>query len=173
MSLGALSFQGRALSLRRASGADWPALLGLLEETEDWMGEEGPWDRGHHRGQAEVLRAWIDEHEWVLAEEASELAAAVLLMRDDPRWAGYSGEAVYVHKLIGRRGRSWRGVGKALLDWVEAREEGRSGRVRLDTSVASPGLVRFYERAGYHARGEIDEPPWRLRLFEKMVRSEP
>ncbi len=66
----------------------------------------------------------------------------------------FAGRVLFVENMVVRAGYRGRGVGQALMRWLEAlaRTMGCE-KVTLDAYVVNVTARRFYERLGYDARG--------------------
>ncbi len=121
----------------------------------------------------EELGERIDRGELYVVEEGGEVAATLTLLWDDPFfWGERSPDAVYLHKLAVRRAFAGRGLGKAIVEWVDA-EAAAAGRgyVRLDCQRDDPGIREYYERLGFEHRGDMDDDSrFPVALYERAVR---
>jgi len=154
--------------------------LDLLEELADWMHSRGieQWPRGRARGGRDYYAASIERRELHLAFAGDELAGGLRLLRRDPIvWPDISeDDALYLYTLAVRRTFSGRGLGRELLAWAE-RQVIAAGRqyLRLDCVPHNMFLRRYYEDAGFAARGEIDAVypglphAMALRRYEKAI----
>lgn len=140
---------------------DLDRFLDLLEELAEWMHVRGieQWPRGRARNGRDYYRASIDQGELHLAFLHDEFVGGLRLLRHDPVvWPEIStDDALYVYTLAVRRTFSGRGIGRELLAWAE-KQVGEAGRqyLRLDCVPDNAFLRRYYEDAGFVARGEID-----------------
>lgn len=105
---------------------------------------------------------------------AQSVATVTLELADPTRWGrqrGGDGTAGYVHGLAVRRDHAGRGVGRALLAWVEQRVAAADRRhVRLDVMASKTRLRGYYERAGYACAGETIINGGAVALYQKRVR---
>jgi ribosomal protein S18 acetylase RimI-like enzyme len=150
-----------SLKIATASTDDLDRYLDLLEELAEWMHSRGieQWPRGRARNGRDYYKASVDRQELHLAFVAGEFAGGLRLLKSDPVvWPDVvEGEALYLYTLAVRRTFSGRGVGRELLAWAE-RQVAAAGRryLRLDCVPGNAFLRRYYEDAGFIARGEID-----------------
>jgi len=168
------------LNVVPATPDDLPRYIDLLEELADWLHSRGidQWPRGRARSSPGYYGTSIEKKEVHLASVGDELTGAVRLLMSDPIvWPEFpDGDAVYVYNLAVRRSWAGHGLGRRLLDWAEqqAADLGRQ-YVRLDCRAGNTTLHRYYEQAGFIARGEVDaiypQPVGleRLQRFEKAV----
>lgn len=167
------------LNIVRARGSDLERFIDLLEELAEWMHERGieQWPRGRARNGRDYYKASIDRGELHLAFVGEEFAGGLRLLQRDPVvWPDAADDALYLYNLAVRRTFTGRGLGRALLAWAE-QQAAASGRryLRLDCVPGNMFLRRYYEDAGFVARGEIDAVypglggVMPLRRYEKAV----
>ena len=144
-----------------AGASDLDRFVDLLEELAEWMHGRGitQWPRGRARNGRDYYKTSIERHELHLAFIGDELAGGLRLLQRDPVvWPDVpEDEALYLYTLAVRRTFSGRGLGRELLAWAEQQVVARDRRyLRLDCVPGSAFLRRYYEDAGFVARGEID-----------------
>jgi GNAT superfamily N-acetyltransferase len=164
----------------RAVESDLDRYIDLLEELAEWMHTRGivQWPRGRARNGLDYYKASIERGEVHLAFVGDECAGGLRLLQGDPIvWPDIVvDDALYLYNLAVRRVFSGRGLGRDLLTWAE-RQVAASGRryLRLDCVPGNMFLRRYYEEAGFAARGEIDAVypglpgVMPLRRYEKTV----
>ncbi len=89
---------------------------------------------------------------------------------DPVPWAVPEAPARYLNRLAVNPELQGRGVGGWCLSYiaeVAAREEARA--IRCDVLEANAGLRRFYEAAGYHARGTRRHSGWEFVSYERLI----
>ena len=154
--------------------------IDLLEEVAAWLDTRGikQWPVGRFRLTADYYAESIGRREVQLMFLGNELVGTLrLLLREPIVWPDVvEDDAVYVFNLAVRRPWADRRFGHRLLAWAEGRAASLARRyVRLDCLVDNDFLRRYYEKAGFEERGEIDaqfpEPvgTLRLRRYEKRV----
>jgi hypothetical protein len=133
------------LAFRQATAADSDVVLGLLNESAQWL-----LDRGIRQWYVPFPRPLIENdlehHRVFLATVERAIVATAAALDEDPRfWGDQPAGSWYIHRLARRRDAP--GAGRALLAWIEqrARREGVE-RLRLDCGEA---LRTYYEAAGY------------------------
>src|SRR5215471_8252631 len=169
-----------SLTIATATADDLDRYLDLLEELAEWMHARGieQWPRGRARNGRDYYAASVQRQELHLAFVGDEFAGGLRLLSSDPVvWPEIAADdALYLYTLAVRRTFSGRGVGRALLAWAE-RQVAAAGRryLRLDCVPGNSFLRRYYEDAGFVARGEIDAvypglpDAMLLRRYEKAV----
>lgn len=158
-----------------ARPADADELIALRDRVARWL--EGRGLEQWHPGEltAPDLAPWLDAglvH--VVRDPRAAIVAAVAVLPDDPVWVHQpSRPAGYVHLLMVDRRLAGRGVGAALLSWVEHDLAVREAQVaRLDVVEGNDHLQRWYGRQGYRAVGRWVDPAGRWRpsvLREKRL----
>jgi GNAT superfamily N-acetyltransferase len=147
---------GKITELRiiSAQTEDLDRYLDLLEEAAAWLEKRGirQWPVGGFRLSAEYYAESIKLREVQLAFVGDELVGALrLLLREPVVWPEVVGDdAVYVYNLAVRRTWANRGLGRRLLEWIEARAASL-GRiyVRLDCVTENEFLRNYYVQAGF------------------------
>jgi len=144
-----------------AEPRDLDRYIDLLEDLADWMHARGieQWPRGRARNGRDYYSASIEQRELHLTFLDDEFAGGLRLLRRDPVvWPEITeDDALYLYTLAVRRSFSGRGIGRELLAWAE-QQVGEAGRryLRLDCVPGNAFLRRYYEDAGFVARGEVD-----------------
>lgn len=93
------------------------------------------------------LRAWIARDTVLVARSAGRLVGAVRASLDDETWE--------VGRLMVAPDVSGRGLGRSLLEQIEALAPASATTYSLFTGAGSLRNQRMYKRAGYRLRGEI------------------
>jgi hypothetical protein len=133
------------LAFREATAADGDVVLGLLNESAQWL-----LDRGIRQWYVPFPRRLIENdlehHRVFLATTRRVVVATAAALTEDPRfWGDQPPGSWYIHRLARRRDAP--GAGRALLEWIEKRAQ-REGveSLRLDCGA---GLRSYYQSAGY------------------------
>ena len=149
------------LRFRLATRADAPQIFSLVHNAYrgdpsrvGWTTEADLLDG--QRTDPEEIDALIDDDDaqLIVAEQAGELVANVLLRRE--------GDAAYVGMLAVRPELQAQGIARALLEEVERRaiEHGVGSRIEMTVIAQRPELIAWYGRRGYHATGETRPFPY-------------
>lgn len=150
--------------LRRAEPHELDAVFGLIAERVAWMDRVGlrQWNSS---GYLEAYpRAYFEEQmekgRLYVLEEDGAIAAAAVLLDEDPRWADFPPESAwYVHNFASSI--SHHGAGGAMLTRLRARAAELGKRaLRLDCARDSAFLNEYYEKHGYRRVGECREEPY-------------
>lgn len=131
------------LRLREGGLEDAAMLLALLQGAfAQYHGKLDP-PSGAHRETLSTIEHLLASERCVVAEWEGCPVGAV--------FCADKGDALYLHRLAVSPEFRQRGIGKALVDWVEAaaRQAGK-GRVTLSVRVALPENRSYYEKLGYH-----------------------
>jgi GNAT superfamily N-acetyltransferase len=160
------------VNVRRAQLADAAVAAEILDEATAYVSTLGfeqwpvpfPQDELAHR---------IERGELYMVDVDGEPAATLTLLWDDPAfWGNRPPDAVYLHKLAVRRAFAGRGLGSAIVEWVDehAASAGREF-VRLDCQRDDAGIRTYYERLGFEHRGDKeDDPRFAVALYERRTR---
>ena len=162
------------MKVRLARAEDLETVVSLLEEATLWVGGLGHEQWPFPYPRTEVAGA-IDREEIHLAEVDGEVVGTITVLDDDPvYWGERPPDAHYVHKLAVRRAVAGRGIGRAIVEWADARAAS-AGRtfLRLDCLRDDPGIRAYYERLGFQHRGDFDDDSRGLflSLYERPVRA--
>lgn len=145
-------------------------MLSILEECSEWLLSKGinQWIPADF--SRELLAGRIARGELFLARLEGEAAGTLTLQSHDDLWAGFPGEALYVHSLAVARRYAGMDLGRHLLGWAEehAAASGRS-YLRLDCWSGNRVLRAYYLKAGFVHRGDVEEREWAASLFEKEL----
>ena len=141
-------------SFRRAAAGEAAAVYALIVERCRWMDEVGI----HHWNDIDYPAlfplSYYEEMEsrlYVLEEDGSLLAAAVLLEEDD-RWPDEA-PALYLHNFVSAV--NAKGAGAELLEQTARLARGRGKtRLRLDSSEENEALTAYYTCLGFVPKGE-------------------
>jgi GNAT superfamily N-acetyltransferase len=164
------------VEVRRAGPDELPVVVEILEGSTAWLGARGVggWYPGQFReevaGEGRLVQAHR-EGDVYLAWEGGRVVGTITLQWSDPLfWPGTPPDAGYVHRLAVAGDAHGRGVGRALLAWAARQALDRGKRyLRLDTVAENPAIRRYYEQAGFEARGDLVVGPWSVALYEKRI----
>ena len=165
-----------------AQPEDLGRYIDLLEDVAAWLDARHikQWPVGQFRVSSAYYAASIARSEVQLAFLDDELVGTLRLLPRDPIvWPEIDvDDAVYIYNLAVTPAWMRHGLGDRLLAWAE-RRVASLGRpwVRLDAMADNEGLRRYYVKAGFTERGEVDATypapvgTLRLRRFEKRVQA--
>jgi GNAT superfamily N-acetyltransferase len=152
----------------RVRPEDVDAVYQLLHDAAVWLTARGiaQWKPGALPRR--VVEDGIARGEVFVVRAADALVATLQLEESDPgTWGPDAGDAVYVHRLCVERTGAGDGLGLRLLDWAGSSARARGRRLlRLDCVASNDALRRYYARAGFAERGEVDVGI-RLARFER------
>lgn len=133
--------QQKSVHLHQASGDDIPILLTVLRAAfEEYRGRLDP-PSGVHSETVETLRQKLEKGAAVLAKIGDEVAGCVFFQQE----AGY----VYLERLSVLPEYRRRGVGQALVEYVEQRAQMLKLPVQIGVRLPLADIRSFYERRGY------------------------
>jgi GNAT superfamily N-acetyltransferase len=154
----------------RARPEDADSVWRLLDAAAVWLTARGiaQWKPGALPRR--LVEDGIARGEVFVVRDADALVATLQLAESDPEiWGPDAGDALYLHRLCVERTRAGDGLGFALLDWATATARTRGRRLlRLDCVASNDALRRYYARAGFAERGEVDVGV-RLVRFERVA----
>jgi len=154
-------------SVRRATDDDVPALTRLINAAYRALGEMGLNFTGVTQDEATTRMRMNGCEVFVIERRDTLIGSVKIRIRDDDglRYAEMTQLAVDPAQQLG-------GLGTRLVGLVEKRAmELGVDRVRLDTAIPARDLVRWYERRGYAAMGEIQREGknYRSVILEKVL----
>jgi tRNA (guanine37-N1)-methyltransferase len=113
------------------------------------------------------VRGWLADHTVLVARSAGRLVGAVRARSDGPE--GPDGPLWEIGRLMVAPDLQGRGLGRALLERIEAAAPTGTASYSLVTGAGSLRNQRIYKKAGYRLRGEIE--PGVVRLTKRRPRS--
>jgi len=144
------------VEIRLATDADLDDVLEVLNEAARWLASRGinQW-RADGFPRDLVAGDIACSEAYVARLDSRAVGTFTLQWSDDAFWPGAAGEAGYVHRIAVRR--DARGLGPDLLKAAE-RATVAAGRklLRLDCYAGNDVLCRYYERAGFVRRADIE-----------------
>lgn len=158
-----------ALTIRRASVADAPAVLGLFDEVIAWFVAIGnpqqwgtePWSSIPRR-ITQVTDACALPGAWLAETAQGEVRAFLALGEAMPYVPAATEPELYVRVLIASRDARVRGIGRRLMAFAD--EQARAAGLdylRVDCYGGGNGeLVRFYESCGYERLSTFNVDGW-------------
>jgi GNAT superfamily N-acetyltransferase len=157
------------VNVRPATVADVPVAAAILDEASAYVHTLG-FGHWHVPFPQDELVHRLERGELYVVDVDGQTAATLTLLWDDPAfWGERPPDAVYLHKLAIRRAFAGRGLGAAIVDWVDGHAASAGRRyVRLDCQREDPGIRSYYERLGFEHRGDKeDDPRFPVALYER------
>ncbi|WP_010663777.1 GNAT family N-acetyltransferase [Marinilabilia salmonicolor] len=114
-----------------------------------------------------------DEHLFstlILAETAKDAINNIARLGDAPPWGKLNDKALYIHSLVVSEKYTGRGIGKKILQPIEAdaRQTGYK-YLRLDSDSKNPKLCYYYEKQGFEKVGIKSLPLSTYNLYQKKL----
>ena len=166
------------LTIRRATVADLPAIVALVQAVVPLMNAAGNYQwTSEYPNQVIFAKDITQNHLWV-AELSGELAGIAALTQDqDAEYAGADWDAaepaLVTHRLAVAPSAQGHGVAQALL--AQAEHEARAlglRTLRVDTNSENAATQRLFPKLGYRFAGEIKlafRPGLRFFCYEKRL----
>lgn len=162
-----------AIRIAPGCAEDLGPFIDLLEAAASWLWRRGiqQWEPGSLRAQQPMLSRWTRSGGLLVARSQAELAGGCFLVPDPTsEWAGHSGEALYLHKLVVSRAHAGQGLAQRLLAASEQRaRDAGAARLRLDCWDGSTRLRAFYRAAGFRELEAAASRGYAVRLFEREL----
>ncbi|MEV8514613.1 GNAT family N-acetyltransferase [Dactylosporangium sp. NPDC051484] len=138
------------LGIRRATGADVPAIVALLADDPLGAGRESPDDLAPYRAAFAAVDA--DPNQVLVVAERAGRVVGTLQLSVLPGLARRGAARGQIEAVRVARDERGGGVGATLMRWAidEARRRG-CRLVQLTSDVARPDAHRFYEQLGFAA----------------------
>ncbi len=155
----------------QAVAADAAAIHALRRSLEDWMAARGidQWPVGSmplERVAAQVA----DGQWWVVRDDEGVVASARVVTSDPEYWGDDDAPALYVHGLMVDRRASGSGLGRALVEWADARaREAGASWLRLDHRSSNQHLDDVYRSWGFEPVGVTDRPGFEVVLMQRPL----
>jgi ribosomal protein S18 acetylase RimI-like enzyme len=166
------------LTIRRATVADLPAIVALVQAVVPLMNAAGNYQwTSEYPNQAVFEKDITQNHLWV-AELGSELTGVAALTQDqDAEYADADWDAaepaLVTHRLAVSPAAQGHGVAQALLQQAEHEARALGLRtLRVDTNSENAATQRLFPKLGYRFAGEIKlafRPGLRFFCYEKQV----
>jgi len=167
-----------ALTIRRASVADAPAVLRLFDEVIAWfveMGNTGQWGTQPWSAQPQrverVMEACALPGAWVAEDSEGSIRAALVLGEAMPYVPPRTEPEIYVRLLVASRHPGARGLGRRMMAFADEQAQNAGvRRLRVDCYGGGSGdLVRFYESCGYERIATFDVDGWPGQLLGRWL----
>jgi len=156
---------------QQAGPADAAAVHALRRSLEDWMAARGidQWPVGSmplERVEAQVARG-----EWWVVRDDEGVVASVRVVTSDPEyWGDDDAPALYVHGLMVDRRASGSGLGRALVEWADARaRDAGASWLRLDHRSSNQHLDDVYRSWGFEPVAVTDRPGFEVVLMQRPL----
>lgn len=155
----------------RAVAADAAAIHALRRALEDWMAARDidQWPVGSM--PLERVAAQVADGQWWVVRDDDGVVASVRVVTSDPEyWGDDDAPALYVHGLMVDRRASGSGLGRALVEWADARaREAGASWLRLDHRSSNEHLDKVYRSWGFEPVGVTDRPGFEVVLMQRPL----
>jgi GNAT superfamily N-acetyltransferase len=160
----------------RASAADLPELVALLDRTIDHLHAQGirQWARGNYPEQR--LAGDIERGaSWIWRRDGAIVAHGAIDQAQEAQWDAMpfrdrGGAHRCVHRFFIDPRQQGKGLGHAIMGWAEA--SGRAalwGSIRLDAFAGNPASNALYRRRGYQEVGRVQFGPIEAVVYELLL----
>lgn len=175
-------YTGEVFQIRPATVADMPLIIGLINESAEWLRaekESDQWEKPwpDEDGRDQRVRRGIKVGRTWMVESDGELVGTVSCGRGGNKKLWKQREriqpAVYVSRLVVSRGHSGKAIGASLIDWAGQRGAQIWGAlwIRIDVWTTNKALQGYYLSQGFaHVRTYDFDDPWEYpsaALFQK------
>ncbi|MGH2869247.1 MAG: GNAT family N-acetyltransferase [Solirubrobacteraceae bacterium] len=164
------------LSLRQGGVADAATVLGLFDESVEWLVERGlagQWGEEPFSARPDMsalVQHTLRDNDVHIAEHAGETVGVLAVGSSPPYVPGSPVPELYVALLLSTRRLAGNRIGARLLELATEIAQDRSVQmIRVDCWSGSPHLVRFYENQGFTRQGCFDLRGWRGQILGKPV----
>ena len=161
------------LAVSEAKPEEVGLVLEILNEAADWLRAKGidQWQSRYFTRS--LILEGIGKTEVYLARLDNQVVGTITLQWSDPLWWGDTPmDAAYFHRLAIKREYAAKGLGHALIEWVEnkAKISGKS-YLRLNCHLENPRIRQYYEDLGFAYRGDASLPDgsFHSALYEKRL----
>jgi GNAT superfamily N-acetyltransferase len=148
-----------SVEISPATRADLDDVLEILNEAARWLTSRGIRQWPADGFPREPIAGDIARGEVYIARCERGAVGTFALQWSDPLfWPGAADEAAYIHRIAVRR--NARGLGVELLKFAERVTIAKGPKLlRLDCFSGNEPLCRYYERAGFVRRADIEIDP--------------
>jgi GNAT superfamily N-acetyltransferase len=162
--------------IHRASAADLPEVMALLDERTRWLRERGnqQWNTGRNF-ETGIIDSISQRNTWLLRDDGTSIATLTLTSDGDPDfWTPdeLRESALYLGKMASAVRRSGEGLGALMLSWAQD-WTARSGfdSLRWDVWRTNEQLQNYYRSVGgRYVRTAHVAGRWSGALFEIPAR---
>jgi GNAT superfamily N-acetyltransferase len=150
------------LGLSRAADSDLDVITGLIDEAADWLRTKNtdqwaqPWPSVEDRSDR-ILTDLLAGRTWIAWDGDTPAATITASSEDNPIWPAETRRerAVYVCRLVVRRGYSGRELGAMLLDLagISAQQAVGARWIRVDVWTTNRALHAYYMQRGFEFCG--------------------
>jgi len=136
-------------TIRRATAADVPAIVGLLADDVLGARREEPGDPAYAQAFAAIA---ADPHQWLMVADAGGEVVGTLQLTVIPGLSHRGTTRAQVEAVRVAASQRGSGLGTRLLEWAVGRSrELGCGVVQLTSNASRTDAHRFYERLGFEA----------------------
>jgi RimJ/RimL family protein N-acetyltransferase len=164
------------LSLRQGGVADTATVLGLFDESVEWLVERGlagQWGDEPFSGRPDMsalVQRTLRYNDVRIAEQAGETVGVLAVGSSPPYVPGSPVPELYIALLLSTRRLAGNRIGARLLELATEIAQDRAVQmIRVDCWSDSPRLVRFYENHGFTRQGFFDLRGWRGQILGKPL----
>ncbi len=164
----------------QAAAADLPAIIALLGRAIEHLHANGimQWSRGGYPEQR-LAGDIASGSAWMWRQAGSIVAYGVVDQAQEAQWEvvpfrDRSGRHRCVHRFMVDPSLQGRGIGSAIMSWVEARGRAQGWTsIRLDAFAGNPISNRLYQRRGYQEVGRVRFGPIEGVVYELLIADPP
>lgn len=156
---------------RLAGPEDAAAIHALRRSLEDWMAARGvdQWPVGSL--PSERIAAQVADGQWWVQDDGEGVRGCLRLVSPDvDYWGDDDTPALYVHGLMVARRASGSRLGRALIEWADARARAAGLQwLRLDHRASNEHLDDIYRSWGFERVGVTDRPGFEVVLMQRPL----
>ena len=163
------------LQIKVATGENSDQVIWMLKDLALWMRENGinQWGYLLEGGDDEEIEQAIANSETYIVLKGTELVGTFTLLEEPSEWdihvwgKNASIDTLYLHRLAIIPSFMKQGIGRSLLNWIQANRYEKD-YIRLDCVSENSRLKQFYEENGFELVGTEDGHS----KFEKKMKVE-
>ena len=153
-----------------------PQMFQMVQDRIAWMNQRGirGWNTTEYQERYPLsyyaARARRQEAFGLVRRTDGRIVCAGVLLREDPRWAGSTSSAAYLHNFVADTAE--RGAGAIFLAQAEEWARAQGIRfLRLDCVEENTAINAYYEAKGFYPAGKCSDGPYHGILREKKISS--
>ncbi|MGA4719925.1 GNAT family N-acetyltransferase [Fictibacillus nanhaiensis] len=152
----------KSINIQKASQEDLEMIMSLLKECALWLKDRNidQWRFLFGGGEDAEIKSAIERNDTYKVTRNEQLVATFTLSPEQTEWDEHIfgkdevHDSLYVHRLAVRPSFMNQGIGKEIVNWIEANVEQGKEYIKLDCVANNIKLNQFYVKNGFQYIGE-------------------
>ncbi|MFC0237284.1 GNAT family N-acetyltransferase [Fictibacillus phosphorivorans] len=154
----------KSIDIQRASGEDLQMIMSLLKDCAQWLKDRNidQWRFFLGGGEDTEIKRAIERNHTYKVTWNEQLVATFTLSPEQTEWDEHIfgkdevHASLYLHRLAVRPSFMNKGIGKEIVNWIQANVEHGREYIKLDCVANNIKLNQFYVENGFEYIGEFD-----------------